>query len=81
MKSEERAKKFHTNYLGSASYWLEISFRRVEAIRSTTQLSMARSSDIISQGNHLEYYKMSAVFSCLSDQLLRKVLSVKQILL
>ena len=69
------------NYLVSASCWLKISFSHVEAIRSTTQIGMARSSDIISQGNHWEYYKMLAVFSCLSDQLVKKVLSVKQILL
>lgn len=67
--------------LGSASYWLKMSLSHVEAIRSTTQIGMARSSDIISQGNRWEYYKMSAVFSCLSDQLVKKVWSVKQILL
>ena len=67
--------------LGSASYWLKISFCDVEAIGSTTQIGMARSSDIISQGNHWGHYKMLAVFSCLSDQLVKKVLSVKQILL
>ena len=68
--------------LGSTSYWLKICFNHAEAIRSTTQISMARPLDIISQaGHHWWHYKVSAVLSCLSDQLVKKVMIVKQTLL